>query len=324
MAKTKIAWCQFSFNHIMGCTKVAPGCAHCYAEAFTKRTGKAKWGPNGTRTKTSEPYWNQPLKWNRDAEGTSERPRVFCASLADVFEEWKGPVLNHKGKQIRRCKNRGCTGCSGRDDQTGSACMFCLGDTMPLTLDDVRGDLFKLIDTTPSLDWLLLTKRPENISRMWPADHWVHGPEYTHRANVWLGASVSEQESYDRNASLLAKCSDLAPVLFLSAEPLLGEILPGLSHIKRANGSIERTDAICQIIIGVESSGQRVGSLGAFASEDEWISEAAAIVQACKESGVSCFVKQIPIGGKVSHNPAEWPKELQVREFPTAHTCAAQ
>jgi protein gp37 len=105
---SKIEWTSHTFNPWIGCTKVAPGCTHCYAEAFSKRTGKAVWGPNGTRTLTGVSYWKQPLKWNARAEcccgsaglggaecffcaGGCKRPRVFCASLADVFEDWEGP-----------------------------------------------------------------------------------------------------------------------------------------------------------------------------------------------------------------------------------------
>jgi protein gp37 len=83
--------------------------------------------------------WRQPLKWARQAYG--HRPRVFCASLADVFDN-KVPK-------------------------------------------EWRGDLWELIRKTPDLDWMLLTKRPENIRRMlpngWPWDH------------VWLGTTTEEQ-----------------------------------------------------------------------------------------------------------------------------------
>lgn len=73
---TEIAWCHSTFNPWIGCTKVAAGCEHCYAEAFSRRTGKAKWGPNGTRVKTIDTNWKQPLKWNREAEAAGERRRM--------------------------------------------------------------------------------------------------------------------------------------------------------------------------------------------------------------------------------------------------------
>jgi protein gp37 len=86
-ADSKIEWTHHTFNPWIGCTKVSAGCAHCYAEALMdKRWGKVKWGPNGTRVRTSDANWREPLKWNNAAMMAGERHRVFCASLADVFE----------------------------------------------------------------------------------------------------------------------------------------------------------------------------------------------------------------------------------------------
>lgn len=84
---TKIEWCDHTFNPWIGCTKVSPGCANCYAEGESKRRGWARWGRGQPRHRTSDAYWREPLKWNRKAENLVERSRVFCASLADVFDE---------------------------------------------------------------------------------------------------------------------------------------------------------------------------------------------------------------------------------------------
>lgn len=84
---SKIEWTHHTFNPWIGCTKVSPGCTHCYAEAYAKRYGKAQWGADAERVRTSEDNWLKPLRWNRDAEAAGERQRVFCASLADVFEQ---------------------------------------------------------------------------------------------------------------------------------------------------------------------------------------------------------------------------------------------
>lgn len=195
---TGISWTDHTFNPHIGCSKVHAGCAHCYAERdFDTRRGVANWGPHGTRIVTSEANWRQPLKWNREAEAAGERRRVFSASLADVFEDWKGPL-----------------GGATRDWTS---------------LDDVRRELFAVIDSTPWLDWLLLTKRPENVPRMWPTRFTgddVGKPDgfEIRRENVWLGTSVSDQETADRMIPDLLKCRDLSPVLFLSAEPLLGSL----------------------------------------------------------------------------------------------------
>lgn len=74
---TAIAWTDHTYNPWWGCVNVSPGCDHCYAEAFAKRTGHDVWGPNGERRFFGDKHWAQPLKWSG---------RVFCASMADVFE----------------------------------------------------------------------------------------------------------------------------------------------------------------------------------------------------------------------------------------------
>ena len=92
MRSTKIEWCSATFNPWIGCTKVSPACDHCYAEQWSLRFGRVEWGAE--RKRTSETNWRQPIIWNKRAEATGERIKVFCASLADVFdnhvpEEWR-------------------------------------------------------------------------------------------------------------------------------------------------------------------------------------------------------------------------------------------
>lgn len=84
---SKIEWTDHTFNPWTGCTKVSPACAHCYAEAWAKRTGIVQWGDSAPRRRTSEANWRQPLIWDREAAKAGVRRRVFCASLADVFED---------------------------------------------------------------------------------------------------------------------------------------------------------------------------------------------------------------------------------------------
>ena len=213
---TGISWTDHTFNPHIGCAKVHAGCAHCYAERdFDTRRGVAQWGQHGTRIVTSEANWKQPLKWNRDAEAAGERRRVFCASLADVFESWDGPILRHGSvlaKPYLERENQMSNWIETSDDDLKTDPQ----GWRPATLQDVRDELFRLIDSTRCLDWLLLTKRPENVLRMWPGA--------LPRENVWLGTSVSDQETADRMIPSLLMCRDLSPVLFLSAEPLLGAL----------------------------------------------------------------------------------------------------
>lgn len=80
-ADSKIEWCDHTFNPWVGCAKISPACANCYAEGWAKRTGQAGlW--RGERRRTSAANWREPLKWNKKTPGA----RVFCSSLADVFE----------------------------------------------------------------------------------------------------------------------------------------------------------------------------------------------------------------------------------------------
>ena len=217
---TKISWTDATFNPWQGCVKVSPACRHCYAERDTKRFGKVRWGQSGTRVLTSEAYWKKPLKWNRDAQSAGVRKRVFCASLADVFEDWEGRVRQTKGKTLVH------TSCGWQEEVTEQH-----EGCSRVTINDCRKRLFHLIDATPNLDWLLLTKRPENILRMWvpyfPGGYIAEAGSMNQegpRKNVWLGTSVENQVYADKRIPELLKCRHLAPVLFLSCEPLLGPV----------------------------------------------------------------------------------------------------
>ncbi|MBY0430173.1 MAG: phage Gp37/Gp68 family protein, partial [Rhodospirillales bacterium] len=81
---SKIEWTDHTFNPWVGCIKVSEGCVNCYAEGWAKRSGLVEWGPKGERRRTSPANWRKPYKWDRDS--ASSCVKVFCASLADVFE----------------------------------------------------------------------------------------------------------------------------------------------------------------------------------------------------------------------------------------------
>jgi protein gp37 len=104
MGLSTIEWTDYTFNPWIGCTKVSEGCKHCYAEAYGNRFG-VQWGPSGTRRRTSDGNWRKPLAWNEKANREGTTPRVFCASLADVFEgnvqteQWLPDLF----KMIERC-----------------------------------------------------------------------------------------------------------------------------------------------------------------------------------------------------------------------------
>lgn len=85
---TGISWTDSTFNPWIGCTKVGPGCDHCYAEATNKRWANGEnWGPGAPRKRMSDKYRRQPFKWNKTAlQNFGRKQRVFCASQADVFD----------------------------------------------------------------------------------------------------------------------------------------------------------------------------------------------------------------------------------------------
>ena len=317
---TKIGWCDATFNPWIGCSKVSAGCTHCYAERdFSLRHKKAKWGPNGTRVLTSEDNWKKPLKWNRQhydrqawhsANCFSDVPprRVFCASLCDIFEDWQGEIKNHHGDTMMICPNGHVDGSVWEQTPQSIECSHeCGADMRPMTMNDVRRRLFRLIDQTPELTWILLTKRPENIADMWWGD-FATGALSKKRDNVILGTSVENQETANERVPHLLRCKPLASKLFLSAEPLLGPIDLALAH--RTKERLPGWPEPCRVdwvIAGCESGPQRRPM------QLDWCES---MRSACKQKGVAFFMKQMEIDGKVETDVAKFPESLRVQEFP--------
>lgn len=246
---TGIAWTDSTFNPWIGCTKVGPGCDHCYAEALDKRhrwQGDTHWGPGKPRMRTSASNWKKPLAWNAKAAASGKPWRVFCASLADVFDNE--------------------------------------------VVDDWRWDLRDLIVATPALTWLLLTKRI-GLARAKP---WL-----TEHPNVWVGATIVNQEEADRDVPKLLQVK--AAKRFVSYEPALGPVdwskFPGIDWI---------------IVGGESTQGAKARPFGPSWAEDT-IEQARAI-------GAAPFVKQLGSGfalkDRAGADPEEWPEHLRVQEFP--------
>lgn len=82
-----ISWTDATFNPWIGCTRVSPACDRCYAARDNERHKWVDgWGTGVPRRRTSAQNWNNPIRWNRKAAQSGYHPRVFCASLADVFD----------------------------------------------------------------------------------------------------------------------------------------------------------------------------------------------------------------------------------------------
>lgn len=230
-ADSKIEWTDHTFNIVWGCEKVSPGCKHCYAESFSRRVGEDVWGAGKPRRVLSASYWREPLRWNAAARAAGQVARVFCSSMADVFE----------------------------DHPTNA---------------EQRARLWPLISQTPSLQWLLLTKRPANVARMVPAD-WLTGWP----ANVLPGFTAEDQEWHDRRAAHVAS---IPSPWFVSYEPALGPVdFRGLAQVS-------------WLIVGAEKVGERAGR----PMSDAWVRSARDQALAV---GVPFFLKQkIENGRKVS------------------------
>ena len=258
-AVTKIEWCHHTFNPWWGCTQVSPLCDHCYAMMLDVRWFKrAHWGPGAARRYFNVEYWAQPLEWDRRGSVASTRRRVFCASMADVFDNDADPA--------------------------------------------VRDRLWGLIRQTPNLDWLLLTKRIGNASKMLPSD-WGEG-----YPNVWLIVSV-DQTALDRDAPKLAAIP--AVVHGLSIEPQLAPVHLG-----------DFASLLQWVINGGESGA------GSRPFQVEWTRSLAA---ECKQAGIPIFIQRlgskphdrgIPLRLKdhAGRDWSEWPVDLRIREFPQVAT----
>jgi protein gp37 len=164
MGETKIEWADYTFNPWIGCTKVSPGCTNCYAEVYGNRFG-VEWGPRGLRKRTSKSNWLKPLAWNAKANREGTTPRVFCASLADVFEgnvqteQWLPDLF----KMIERCD----------------------------------GLTWLLLTKRPENVWRLIENSVSSLKR---PDVWL-----SENPHVWIGTSVENQVAADERIPMLLR-----------------------------------------------------------------------------------------------------------------------
>jgi protein gp37 len=247
-----------TFNPWWGCEKVSPACKFCYAEYFSDvRMGNKLWGPGSTRKMFGDKHWNEPLKWNRECEKLGIRRKVFCASMADVFEDHPDVI-------------------------------------------EARERLWRLIEATPYLDWLLLTKRPENILKMLP-DRWasptahefVDGTKHMDDVplNIAFGTTVENQTWAEKRVREICNVKlKTGRVIFLSMEPLLGSVDLDQDYFEhrliRNVPSDSRTkwlDLINWVIVGGESGKD------ARPSHPQWFRD---ILHQCKKYKVPFFSKQ--------------------------------
>lgn len=290
--QTAISWADATFNPWHGCVEVSPACGlplpgqedephgTCYAKVrdanpYFNILGQTHWGKDAPRRFFGDKHWNNPIRWNRKAEKEKKRIRVFCGSMCDVME------------------------------QHGEAS----GPFHMTPTDEARDRLYRLIEDTPMLDWLLLTKRPQNYAKLLP-ETWLVNP----RPNVWLGTTL-ETPAYMWRADELRKVD--CAVRWLSMEPLLLEF----TEVELAR-TLHRID---WAIFGGESGKD------ARTTRMAWIQ---AGIKVCLDRGTTPFMKQtgsnlapadrrlfeISSGVKMKHkagaNPAEWPQRFRMQALP--------
>ncbi len=333
MKDTKIEWCDHEWSPWMGCTKVSPGCANYYAETLSKRNPAVlgQWGKGKPRVLAKN--WGDPVKWNREHELTVDashdgmydgpsvvrrihRPTVFpslCDWLDDeVPVEWLARFL----QLIYDTPNLN----------------WLLPTKRPENWEQRLRDVCVYFQGLPG-DW---REAPAwQLANRWCPHNGVH--RFDPPANVWVGTSVEDQTRADERIPALLRIPAVGR--FLSMEPLLGpvDLEPFMIHGRDiTDEGYSRLDGIHWVIIGGESGH------GARPCNVEWIRS---FVRQCKDASVPVFVKQL--GAKPATNkadsraiatemsaagcfnviklthpkggdPAEWPADLRVREFPEA------
>ena len=308
---SKIQWTDHTFNPWWGCTKVHDGCKNCYAETFDKRVGGSHWGPRASRRMILG-EWSKPAKWNKAAERAGVRARVFCASMCDLFERFEGDVLDQTDRPVI-------------DPETNT----------PWTVRKLRRRALDIVRETPWLDWLLLTKRPENVLAMVPADWRDNWP-----TNVMTGTSPCDQPTADKCIPELLRVPGRH---FLSVEPMLGPVDLDKNGVRDGDAVVHHLPQspwmknLHWVIVGGESGPK------ARPCDVAWIRS---VVEQCKAAGVPCFVKQLgsvprvhtsyelatfpdstkaldkgdacllALNDRKGGDMAEWPEDLRVRETP--------
>ncbi|QRE81862.1 phage Gp37/Gp68 family protein [Rhodococcus ruber] len=183
--RTGIEWTDATWNPVTGCTKVSPGCDHCYAEGIAHRFAGTKAYPNGFEVTLRQERLDQPLRWRRPR-------RVFVNSMSDLFHH------NVPDKYI--------------------AMVFSVMAAAPQhtfqVLTKRHARMRALLKSETFREQVFKT-----VAVQHPGD--VMG-DYWPLPNVWLGVSTESQQWADTRIPALL--STPAAVRFISAEPLLGPI----------------------------------------------------------------------------------------------------
>lgn len=277
---SKIAWTDHTVNLWHGCYEVHAGCDNCYAKQLANRYHGPHllWEQSGPRMyiKSAFPDLN---KYQRQAEKTGIRYKVFMNSMSDLFEK-SMPLVNFKHESML--------------------------SSLYSTTGHLRELFFELVDDCPNLDFILLTKRPSNIMKMIPPK-WLTNPP----ANVIYMTSVVDQDTAD---TLIPQLLDVPGRHGLSMEPLIGRVDICASvrlYMFKKFGSFHTTffgDKLEWVIVGGES-GHNSRSMNM-----QWVRR---IKEQCAVSEIAFFFKQdSQLDNKDLHNIETFPEDLRIRQFP--------
>ncbi len=289
---TKIAYADETWNPFAGCSQCSPGCAHCYAA------------------------------------------RAACGRFLKDHPLYKGLAVNNTWTgEVRLCTDIGRTDILDKPLHWKKPRTIFLGNMGDLFYPKVP---FEFIDKIMAVIWelncreiwhnlLILTKRPKRMldyhnSRPWPrvaaiikskfGRNWAGG-RLAYPEHLYLGATICNQAEADEKIPILLQIP--AAKRWLSIEPMLGPVDFEKFIWKENRNStsalygmrVEPTQLIDWVVLGCESGPKRRPC------DIDWMID---VVEQCKAAGVKCFVKQVNINGRVSHNMDEWPEKLRVRE----------
>lgn len=323
--KTNIAWCDSTHNFWRGCTKVSDGCKNCYAERLVTTRLGGVWGPGGDRVRSKR--FDEPLKWNKMPWACDLCGYCLVGRDGDTRYAPEGHYC-------------GVRGCQGKTWHRRRVFSLSLGDWLdPEVPIEWLADMLDVIRRCPNLDFLLLTKRPEQWkdriesvyrspisgeTQDWLCE-WQNGDA---PPNIWLGVSVENQETAEQRIPVLLNIP--AAVRFCSYEPALAPVDFSWLDLARRTGT-----SLDWLIIGGES-GPRSGERRARPFIVYW---ARKVIKACKEQGVAVFMKQVGSNPwledgeleRMRRNPdykplrdyhggdmTEWPQDIRIQQFPKA------
>jgi protein gp37 len=313
MSRTKIEWSDFSWNPIVGCSKISEGCQNCYAEKMASRLATIENSPEEYIFVT---FWpipaNIPTGWNGKTafvESALEKPlrwkkprKIFVCSMGDLFHEsvpfdWIDKVM----AVIALCPQHTFQILTKRPERMAEYFTNIEDRTEKIAECSMRAPFGVWDDADTVCDNLFDVFRDYRLT---PLD------------NLWLGITAETQQRANERIPILKTIP--AVKHFVSCEPLLSEIdfrqivipkwyCPPMTVEERFENKHFDYQGLDWVIVGGETGHN------ARPCKIEWIER---IVEDCKAASVPVFVKQITVNGKPSKNMAEWPEHLRLRDFP--------